>query len=271
MLNDGQDKGLAWQVTTWNQMADLYAAENAPRMVPVADRVIAHATLSEGESVLDIGTGTGIVVERAAAHVGPTGQIVGVDISPEMLTIARNQIGTLGLTNVILREGRAESIPADNDAFDAVLASLCLMFVVDRAAAAREIARVLRPGGRLVASVWTGPDQCDLVRFQQIAGRFAETPPVSGVGPGAMANPDQFFQQLADVGIDAHVEKETLGFDVDSFAMAWDVFAGVTTARLSTERKQQAKDAALASMWPFGEGPRSFRNETQFIVGRKSI
>ena len=269
MLDDRQEKGLAWQTTTWNQMADLYATENAPRMVPVADRVIAHAALREGEHVLDVGTGTGIVVDRAAVSVGLGGHVTGIDISPEMLALAEDTLEAGGLVNVSLREGGAESIPADDNIFDVVLASLSLMYVVDRSAAAREIVRVLRPGGRMVGAVWTGPEQCDLVRFQQIAGGFAAAPPVAGVGPGALADPTPFLEQLGNVGIDAHVVTETLGFEVDSFAQAWDVFAGVTTAKLSPERRLEAREAVSAAMWPHGEGPRHFRNSTQFIVGRK--
>src|SRR5215213_4240152 len=74
------------------------------------------------------------------------------------------------------------------------------------------IARVLRPGGRLVAAVWAGPEQCDIVRFQQIAGSFAPPPPVPGVGPGALADPSPFLAQLEAAGIDARVETEILGF-----------------------------------------------------------
>lgn len=270
MLDDNQQQALAWQVTTWDQMANLYATENAPRMAPVADRVIAHAALSYGEHVLDVGTGTGIVAERAAAGVGPTGHVVGVDISPDMLAFAQTKLTKGGFTNVSLRESGAESIPSDDKTFDVVLGSLSFMYVVDRAAAALEIARVLRPGGRLVGAVWTGPDHCDLVRFQQIAGSFAVAPPYSGVGPGALADPTPFLQQLADAGIEAHVETETLGFDVDSFVQAWDVFAGVTTANLSQALQKEARDAVFSSMWPDGEGPRHFQNTTQFIIGHKN-
>ena len=245
MAPNSSQEGLEWQVTTWNQMANLYATENAPRMAPVADRVIAHAALSNGEHVLDVGTGTGIVMKQAAACVDPSGHVVGIDISSEMLALAQKQLTTKGLTNVSLRKGGAESIPADDNTFDVVLASLSLMYVVDRATAAREIFRVLRPGGRLVGSVWTGPEQCDLVRFQQIAGGFSVAPPVPGVGPGALADPNLFLQQLADAGIGARVEIETLGFDVDSFALAWDVFAGVTTARLSPETSAGGKGGGV--------------------------
>ena len=94
----------------------------------------------------------------AAPQVGPNGRVLGVDISPEMLAYAQTQLTTNGLNNVSLREGGAEAIPADDNSFDVVLASLSFMYVVDRAAAAGEFARVLRPGGRLVGSVWTGPE-----------------------------------------------------------------------------------------------------------------
>ena len=87
-----------------------------------------------------------------------------------MLAAARNRIAGLGLSNISFQEGRAEQIPALSGQFDAVLASLSLMYVIDRDAAAREIARVLRPGGCFVAAVWDGPETADIVLFQQLAG-----------------------------------------------------------------------------------------------------
>ena len=90
-----------------------------------------------------------------------------------------------------------------------------------RAAAAREISRVLKPGGRFVAAVWSGPESSDIVLFQQTAGSFAPPPPVPGVGPGAMADPDIFLAQLADAGIEADVQTEVQEFDFDDFESAW--------------------------------------------------
>ena len=149
-----------------------------------------------------------------------------------------------------MREGRAEALPADDGAFDAVLAGLSLMYAIDRSAAAREIARVLRPGGRLAAAVWAGPEQCDIVRFQQAAGRFAPTPPVPGVGPGALADAGPFLRQLAEAGVTARVETELLGFDFPDFAAAWETLAGVTAANLPPERQQEARAAVLAELYP---------------------
>ena len=73
-----------------------------------------------------------------------------------------------------------------------------------------------------------------------------------GVGPGALADPTSFVGQLADVGITARVETEELGFDFPDFELAWEVLAGVTTAQLAPERRQEAKEAV----------------QTQFLVGR---
>jgi len=93
-------------------------------------------------------------------------------------------------------------------------------------------------------------------------------PPIPGVGPGALADPTVFLQQLAAVGMDARVEQEVLGFAFDTFAAAWEALAGVTTAHLSPEHQQEAQEALMAVMYPQGDGPRHFRNTTQFILGR---
>jgi SAM-dependent methyltransferase len=268
---DQEREALVWQVGVWDRMSDTYVREIDRRFEPVVDRVIGRSGLATGEQVLDLGTGTGAVAERAAQIVGPDGRVVGVDISTDMLALAQRRIDGSGLSNVDLREGRAEEIPAPEVSFDAVLASLSMMYVINRASAAQEIARVLRPGGRFVAVVWAGPEECDIVLFQQTAGRFAGTPPVPGVGPGALADPGTFLEQLEAVGIEARVEAETLGFDFPDFSSAWNTLAGVTTAHLPPERQQEAKDAVMAVMYPDGDGPRHFRNEAQFLIGTKSI
>jgi SAM-dependent methyltransferase len=186
-----------------------------------------------------------------------------------MLRAARQRAAAQGLTKISFREGRAEALPAENESFDVVLASLSLMYVIDRAAAARELARVLRPQGRLIAAVWAEPEGCDIVLFQQTAGRFAGPPPVPGVGPGALADPAPFLRELAEAGIPARVEHATLGFDFESFGAAWNTLAGVTTAHLPPERQQEAQAAVLAAMYPDGDAPRHFRNTTLFIVGQR--
>lgn len=261
-----REEGLAWQVGVWDRISQIYWSEIDRRFEPVVDSVLARADLQAGEHVLDVGTGTGAVAEKAAVAVGPGGHVLAIDISPEMLTLARARADQ-ARRGFQVEEGSAEGIPAADASFDVILSSLTLMYVIDRPSAARELARVVRPGGRLVASVWAGPDSCDIVLFQQTAGQFAPPPPVPGVGPGALADLQPFFQELARAGIEAHVETEVLGFDFDDFASAWDTLAGVTTAMLTPERQQEAQAAVQAAMWPDPNEPRHLRNTTQFIIG----
>jgi SAM-dependent methyltransferase len=270
MTDDTRDQaGLTWQVGVWNAISDIYENAIDERFAPVVDATLRRAGLAVGERVLDLGTGTGAVAAHAAKAVGPTGRVLAVDISAEMLSVARQRFNRLGLSHVTTLEGRAERIPAGDAEVNVVLASLSLMYVIDRAAAAREIARVLGLEGRFVAAVWAGPEACDIVRFQQTAGQFAGPPPVPGVGPGALADAGEFLGELQAAGVDAQIDTEDLSFEFPSFASAWDALAGVTTAHLPADRRLAAQEAVMAAMYPAGDGPRRFRNLTQFLVGRK--
>ena len=267
-MNRGNDEdGLVWQTGVWDKISDLYLEEVDQRFVPVIEGIIERANIRPGQSVLDLGTGTGSVALRVASLVGNDGRVIGNDISQEMLGLATQKAKDLGITNVKFQEGRAESIPAEDSSFDVVLASLSLMYVIDRAAAAREIGRVLRPGGKLVAAVWAAADTCDIVLFQQTAGSFAPPPPVPGVGPGAMADPGGFLEQLSQSGVEAQVETERLGFEFSDFESAWEVLAGVTTANLEPDVQEQARSAVRQLMWNDTGESRYFQNATQFIVG----
>jgi hypothetical protein len=108
------------------------------------------------------------------------------------------------------------------------------------------------------------------VLLQQTAGSFAPEPPVPGVGPGALGDPASFLAQLAEAGLKAHVETEIMEFTFDDFASAWDVLADVTASQLEPERAEAAKTAVRKAMWPTGDGLRRFRNETHFIIGRRT-
>jgi len=83
-----------------------------------------------------------------------------------------------------------------------------------------------------------------------------------------MADPATFLHQLSEVGIKARVETDLLGFDFPDFDSAWKALAGVPTAHLPAQRQEDARPAVLDAMYPRGDGPRHFRNLTQFIVGQ---
>ena len=142
-----------------------------------------------------------------------------------------------------------------------------MMFVIDRAAAAREMARVLRPGGRMVASVWAGPEDCDIVLFQRTISQFAPAPPVRGVGPGGLADPQPFLQELAGVGIQARVDTAVFSFGFANLASAWDILAGVTAASMPPELHVEAQRAIQDVMWPDPGEARDFSSRALFITG----
>lgn len=117
-----------------------------------ATALLEVAGLSSGERVLDLACGTGVVARRASELVGPEGTVAGLDVNPGMLAVARS----VSPTSIEWHESSAESIPCPDASFDVVTCSLGLQFVPDRAAALREIQRVLAPGGR-VAIATVGP------------------------------------------------------------------------------------------------------------------
>ncbi|MEZ5330610.1 MAG: arsenite methyltransferase [Thermoanaerobaculia bacterium] len=113
---------------------------------------IGFLDLQPGETVLDLGSGGGLDAFMAARDVGPTGRVLGVDMTPEMLERARAAAAAGGYANVEFREGRLEALPVDDASVDAVTSNCVINLVPDKAAAFREVARVLRPGGRMVVS-----------------------------------------------------------------------------------------------------------------------
>ena len=109
----------------------------------------AVAELREGEIVLDLGSGGGIDVLLSARRVGPTGRAIGVDMTDEMLELARRNATEAGATNVEFRKGTIEDLPLAADSVDVVISNCVINLSADKAAALAEIARVLRPGGRM--------------------------------------------------------------------------------------------------------------------------
>ena len=109
----------------------------------------AVADLRPGEVVLDLGSGGGIDVLLSAARVGPTGFAYGLDMTDEMLALARQNAETAGATNVEFRKGRIESIPLGDASVDVVISNCVVNLAADKTAVFNEIARVLRPGGRI--------------------------------------------------------------------------------------------------------------------------
>jgi ubiquinone/menaquinone biosynthesis C-methylase UbiE len=107
------------------------------------------AELREGETVLDLGSGGGIDVILSAKRVGPTGIAYGLDMTDEMLALAQKNAADAGARNVHFLKGVIEQIPLPADSVDVVISNCVINLSVDKPAVLTEIARVLRPGGRI--------------------------------------------------------------------------------------------------------------------------
>ncbi len=125
---------------------------------------VAIAELREGETVLDLGSGGGIDVLLSARRVGPTGRAIGVDMTDEMLELARRNAADAKVDNVEFRKGTIEQLPVADSSVDVVISNCVINLAADKPATLAEIARVLKPGGRvgvsdIVADDTLSPDE----------------------------------------------------------------------------------------------------------------
>ena len=108
--------------------------------------------INTGEQVLDIGCGAGVDAVLASVMTGPTGNVVGVDIVPEMLQQAETNLRVTDLKNVIFKNASGEKLPFPGDTFDVVISNGVINLIPDKEGALTEIFRVLKPGGRLMVA-----------------------------------------------------------------------------------------------------------------------
>jgi arsenite methyltransferase len=153
----------------------------------------AVADLHEGETVLDLGSGAGADVLISARRVGPTGKAIGLDMTDEMLDLARANAAAAGVRNVEWLKGYMEDIPMPEESVDVIMSNCVLNLAADKRKVIAEAARVLRPDGRLaVSDVIADPDMDDMTRadMQQWTGCIA----------GALTE-DEFRSALTDAGL----------------------------------------------------------------------
>ena len=125
---------------------------------PWATYLVQRANPQLGERVLDIACGTGIVARTVAPRIGLQGIVIGLDVNPDMINMARTAAERDQIA-IEWHTGPAEQIPFLDENFDLILCQFGLMFFTDRHAALKEMHRVLRKGGRVVLSVWQGIDR----------------------------------------------------------------------------------------------------------------
>ena len=144
---DGDDSSFGERLYTIEQRAELPDAAALASLGCGNPTVVAD--LHEGETVLDLGSGGGIDVILSARRVGPTGVAYGLDMTDEMLALARRNADEAGIGNVRFLKGVIEDIPLPAEAVDVVISNCVVNLSVDKPAVLREIARVLKPGGRV--------------------------------------------------------------------------------------------------------------------------
>ena len=137
----------------------------------VADHVVRSARIRTGERVLDIACGTGNTALMARARGAA---VTGLDLTPELLAIARKRAAAADYADIAWKEGDAEDLPFPDGAFDAVVSSCGLMFAPDQAKVAAEVARVTRRGGRIAIQAWTGAG--GVGRMFRVTNRYFPAP-----------------------------------------------------------------------------------------------
>ena len=144
---------------TWDVAETIYRAEDLARLPAGAitsalglDHPVRAAHLQPGEVVLDLGCGGGIDTLLAAQAVGPAGQAIGLDLTQEMLDLARANAAALGLTNTRFLEGAMEAIPLPDQSVDVVISNGVFNLAADKDRVFAEAWRVLKPSGRLIVA-----------------------------------------------------------------------------------------------------------------------
>lgn len=124
------------------------------QMGRAAEELVAAANVMPGDRVIDVGCGTGVVARKAAARIGSAADVTGTDVSAEMVKAAAQFASEAGFPEIRWLECDASSMPLPDAEFDVALCQQGLQFMPDKSGAMAEMARVLKPGGRLALSVW---------------------------------------------------------------------------------------------------------------------
>ncbi|WP_343081098.1 class I SAM-dependent methyltransferase [Ostreiculturibacter nitratireducens] len=229
--------------------AEIYDRAFVPALFGQFGPMLAEAAaIAEGESVLDVGCGTGVAALAAAERAGPSGQVTGVDINPGMLAVARAKS-----RHVDWRQAPAEALPFMDGSFDAVLSQFALMFLADRAGALREMARVTRPGGRIALLVWESLDRSPgydrlVPLLREVVGDEAAE---ALSAPFVLGEPDDIAAELDKAGLAVAERRMLTGTARHASLDDWldTEIGGWTLADMvSADQLRRLKDAARSRL-----------------------
>ena len=195
--------GGAWGAALYGE-GDLDGLPDGARLAAAGcGNPVAIAGLARGEAVLDLGSGGGIDCFLAARQVGPEGEVWGLDMTPDMVALARHNAEAVGADNVRFRLGEIEDLPFADGTFDAVISNCVINLSTDKPRVFREAFRVLKPGGRLHVS--------DVVLTADLpAGRRADLEAWAGCIAGALETGDYLdaVRAAGFAGVRADLEGE---------------------------------------------------------------
>jgi SAM-dependent methyltransferase len=242
-----------------------FPAVAARTLWEVGERLVRRVGVGRGERVLDAACGSGNVAIRAAEAGGA---VIGLDLTPELLDAGRGLAARAGV-EVDWIEGDAESLPFDDESFDVVLSTFGVMFAPRHQVCATELARVLRPGGRLGLCNWT-PEGIQGDFFRLVGGYLPPVPDFAQP-PLLWGSPDYVRELFSGKGIRLEFDRESvLGEPFDSADEAVDFmttsFGPLTMlrARLEASGEWLPLRERLASYYDAGEP-----SEYLVVVGRK--
>jgi ubiquinone/menaquinone biosynthesis C-methylase UbiE len=244
--------------------------ELAPSIADVHDAIVAAAGPAGGKRWLDVACGTGELAQRAAREGA---EVVGVDFAPVLVETGKRQAAEAGL-DIDFRVGDAEALEFEDGAFDVVTSTFGVMFAPDQPAAAGELARVTKPGGRLALSTWT-PEGGVGAMFRLFA-RFQPPPPEGAGMPLDWGRPEHVRELLGDA-FDLEIEERVTTHEEESAEEYWDNFSpsfGPLKTMLETAddaRRAEIRDAFMefASRYTSADGQIRHTREYLLITGTR--
>ncbi|HXE81089.1 MAG TPA: arsenite methyltransferase [Vicinamibacterales bacterium] len=201
----------------------------------------ALADLKPGETVLDLGSGGGIDVLLSAKRVGPTGKVYGLDMTDEMLALARENQRKAGVTNVAFLKGAIEAIPLPDSSVDVIISNCVINLSVDKDAVLREAFRVLKPGGRLAVS--------DIVVRGEVPPEIRRSLELWVVCVAGALRDDEYVSKLQAAGFTAVAVEPWRVYQVDD-ARAFLAEAGVDVDRIAPEVNGKVASAFIRARKP---------------------
>jgi arsenite methyltransferase len=176
----------------------------------------AVAELREGETVLDLGSGSGIDVILSAKRVGPTGHAFGLDMTDEMLALARRNAAEAGVSNAIFLKGVIEDVPLPAESVDVVISNCVINLSTDKAGVLTEIGRVLKPGGRVGVSDVVAEDRLSVEERAErgsyvgcIAGALSKSEYEAGLAAAGFRDVEVTFRHEVADGMHGAIVKAT--------------------------------------------------------------